>query len=280
MGAYWAVRLPQWLCEWITLFLADVFYLVQPSRRRAVRRNLKTIHGDRLSGRQLRRKIHRVFRHFARSILLFLQLPRLNLDKFRDTPGNEDFKGLLQQLSKTSGFVIVTAHLGPWEMGGIWATVNGLKVNTVALNHPTRAVTAFFNQRRELSGMTIHPPRGSFDALKDALDRRECVALLVDRDYGTASRKCEWFGITQPLPIGHLLLAHRSQVPLLTGAFLFGPGGGYQYVMKGLYPPDAGISEEEMVERMQQKVLSDLEELVRTYSDQWFQFFPLEKGHY
>ena len=277
LGAYWAVRLPRRLCEWITCFLADLYHLFQFNRRRIVGENLRLIHENRLTRRERRRSVRRVFRHFARSILFFLQLPRMDLEEFRRARGNEDFKRLAEELGRTGGFVIVTAHLGPWEMGGVWLAVSGLKVNTVALNHPAGAVTAFFNQRRELSGLAIHPPRGSFDALAAALDKRECVALLVDRDYGAASRDCEWFGVSRPMPIGHLLLAHRCRVPLLTGAFVFDPGGGFRYVVKNMYRPEPELEEEAMIGRLQRKVLSDLEDLVRTYSDQWFQFFPLSR---
>ena len=279
-GAYWAIRLPRRLCEWFTLCLADLYYLFRIKRRHNVRENLRSIHDDQLSGGELRRAVRRVFRNFARSILFFLQLPRMDIEEFKNAQGNEDFKSLAEELSQEGGFIIVSAHLGPWEMGGVWLAAGGLKVNTVALSHPARAVTAFFNQRRELSGLTIHPLRKSFDALAAALERNECVALLVDRDYGAAGRECDWFGIRQRLPIGHLLLAHRARVPLLTGAFVFESGGGFRYVVKGIYRPEPELGEEEMIGRMQPKVLSDLEDLVRTYSDQWFQFFPLEKGRY
>jgi KDO2-lipid IV(A) lauroyltransferase len=279
-GAHWAVRLPRGLCEWFTRLLADMYYLARPGRRRAVRGNLRAIHGDTLSRRQMRRLARRVFRNFARSILFFLQLPRMDIEEFKQARGNEDFKNLAEGLSREGGFIIVTAHLGPWEMGGVWLAVNDLKVNTVALNHPARAVTKFFNQRRELSGLKIHSPRGSFDVLLAALERGECVALLVDRDYGAAGLDAGWFGTPQRMPIGHLLLAHRAQVPLLTGAFVFNPGGGFRYVVKGVYRPEPELGESEMIERMQKKVLSDLEELVRTYSDQWFQFFPLARGRH
>jgi KDO2-lipid IV(A) lauroyltransferase len=273
-GASLALHLPKALTALITNLLADLQYITRFKLRRTVAANLHMVHGERMTDKQIRRLTRTVFRSFARSIYLFLRSPLLTNEDLKSVGNADNFMGMTKDLEK-SGFIIATGHLGPWEVGGLWLAANGFHVNTVALDHPAEDVTAFFNQRREHSGLKIFPLRNSFHQLEEALEKGECVALLVDRDYGSASTQCRFFGREVRLPIGHILLSIRTGKPIVTGAFLFNSHGGFTCEIKGLYRPDPSLSEEEAIERMQAKCLRDLEALIERYSDQWFQFIPV-----
>ncbi|MFH1754133.1 MAG: lysophospholipid acyltransferase family protein [Candidatus Latescibacterota bacterium] len=274
-GAYLALHLPKQITLFIANLLADIQYATRFKVRRTVMCNLQIIHDDNFSQQQLRQLTRKIFRSFARSIFLFLRSPLLKREDLRNVGNAQDFAELTRKLGN-SGFIIATPHLGPWEVGGLWLAANGLTVNTVALDHTAEAVTAFFNQRREHSGLKIFPHRNSFHNLKDALNQGECVALLVDRGYGGASARSRWFGRELELPIGHILLSIRTCKPVLTGAFLFNEDGGFNCEVKGLYYPDLLLTEEEAVEQMQTRCLADFESLIKEHSDQWFHFLPLE----
>jgi KDO2-lipid IV(A) lauroyltransferase len=274
-GAYLALHLPKTLTGLITRFLADIQYVTRYKVRRIVAANLRMVHGDRMTDKQIRLLTRRVFRSFAQSIFLFLRSPLLTSDDLKSVGNADDFMAMTKDLEK-SGFIIATAHLGPWEVGGLWLAANGFNINTVALDHPAEDVTAFFNQRREHSGLKIFPLRNSFHQLKEALEQGECVALLVDRDYGSASTPSRFFGRDVQLPIGHILLSIRTGRPILTGAFVFNSHGGFTCEIKGLYRPDPSLPEEEAIAELQSKCLRDFESLIETHSDQWFQFIPVK----
>jgi KDO2-lipid IV(A) lauroyltransferase len=276
-GAYLALHLPKTLTALLTKLLADFQYITRYNLRRIIAANLRIVHGDHMTEKQIRRLTRSVFRSFAMSIYLFLRSPLMNSEDLKSVGNADDFMSLTKGLSK-SGFIIATGHLGPWEVGGLWLAANGISVNTVALDHPAEDVTAFFNQRREHSGLKIFPHRNSFHNLMDALQQGECVALLVDRDYGSASIRSRLFGREVVLPIGHILLSIRTGKPILTGAFLFNSHGGFNCEIKGLYYPDPSLPEEEAIEQLQEKCTGDFESLIESHSDQWFQFFPIEAG--
>ncbi len=274
-GAYLALHLPKSFTALITNLLADFQYITRYNLRKTVAANLRLVHRDCMTEKQIRRRTRRVFRSFAKSIYLFLRSPLLTHEDLKSVGNAEDFMAITKDLDK-NGFIIATGHLGPWEVGGLWLAANGFNVNTVALDHPAEDVTAFFNQRREHSGLKIFPLRNSFHQLKDALEQGECVALLVDRDYGSASTQSRFFGRDVRLPIGHILLAIRTGKPILTGAFVFNSHGGFTCEIKGLYHPDPSLSEEEDIERLQSKCMEDFESLIAEHSDQWFHFLPIE----
>jgi KDO2-lipid IV(A) lauroyltransferase len=273
-GASLALHLPKTLTAFITILLADLQYITRFKLRRIVSNNLRIVHGDSLTEQELRKKTRSVFRSFAKSIYLFLRSPLLTIEDLKSVGNADDFMAMTEDL-KTSGFIIVTGHLGPWEVGGLWLAANGFKVNTVALDHPAEDVTAFFNQRREHSGLKIFPHRDSFHNLEDALLQGECVALLADRDYGSASERARFFGHEVNLPIGHILLSIRTGKPIIVGAFVFDSQGGFTCEIKGLYHPDSSMEEKDAIEYLHVKCLRDFESLIEAHSDQWFQFIPI-----
>jgi lauroyl/myristoyl acyltransferase len=139
-------------------------------------------------------------------------------------------------------------------------------------------VTRFFDERRRRIGVVNHPIRKSYSALKGALDAGDCVALLVDRAYGATAKRFEVFGVEHKFPMGHLLLSGSTGVPILTGALVFDGKDRIKYVQGGVhYPPPEGTEDFDKLEDVQRACLRDFERIIKEYSEQWFQFFPLSE---
>jgi len=47
-------------------------------------------------------------------------------------------------LKQGKGVIVVTAHLGNWELGGVVVSMKGYPISTVALAHKSKVVTNFF----------------------------------------------------------------------------------------------------------------------------------------
>lgn len=281
LGAYFSRILPDGLPQAIAWIIGQVSCLVRWRTRRVVVENLRIIHAGEMDDRALRRRSREVILNFARSIQIFLEMPFLNPE---DVLARSDFSAFDEAVAALGGgdgrrrpFIIATAHMGPWELGGYCLSRKGYKIHTVALEHPSAGVTNFFSIRRELVGLYAHPLKGSFHLLKAALDRGESVALLIDRAYSKAKKQFTLFGVESEFPLGHLLLSMRCDVPVLTGAFVFEGSRRYRYVHGGTHYPDEDLGEVERLESLQDKCLRDLERIVHDHSDQWFYFQPLSR---
>ena len=276
LGAFFARFAPDWVCNGITWSLAEANWRLRPGTRRLVDDNLRIIHpewSDAERGRAARRVVH----NFARSILLFLQMPFLDPKELFARCDLARLREEIDRLGPGSAFIIATAHLGPWELGGYCLAHLGHRVHTVALDHPSARVTKFFSDRRAYLGLQAHPLTGSFPRLKEAVDRGECVALLIDRAYGNARKRFTFFGVETEFPLGHLVLSARARVPVLTGALVFDGKDRFRYVHGGTYRPDEELDEFEKLEALQAQCLRDLENIIRAYSDQWFHFLPIAR---
>jgi lauroyl/myristoyl acyltransferase len=275
LGAFFARFTPDWFCRAIAWTLAEVSWWTRRGTRRVLDDNLRIIHPD-WEPRERRRAARRTVHNFARSILLFLQMPFLDAEELF---ARCDIERLREEIAGLGGgpFIVASAHLGPWELGGYCLARLGFRVHTVALDHPTRQVTEFYSARREYLGFNAHSVGDSFPRLKDALDRGECVALLVDRAYGKAKKRFAIFGVRSEFPIGHLVLSARCRAPVITGALVFDGKNRFKYVHGGTHHPDDHDDEFERLESLQEACLRDLERIIQVYTDQWFHFTPLAR---
>lgn len=275
LGAFFSRVLPRPLPQWIARIIGEANYALRPGTRRMVMDNLRVIHGGTLTEQVLRQRAHAVFINFARAIQLFLELPFMRWEDIAVRADLGELRRALEESGTTHSFVIASAHIGPWELGGYCLSRIGFRVHTVALEHPSKWVTRFYSGRRARLGVQAYPMEGSFYRLKEALDGGGCVALLVDRAYGKAKKRFTLFGVDGEFPLGHLVLAVRGGVPVLTGAMVFEGRDRFRYVHGGIHRVEPGTNESERVEEVQEACLRDLERIIRDHSDQWCHFWPL-----
>lgn len=274
LGAFFARFTPDWFCRGITWTLAEANWWLRPGTRGALDENLRIVRPE-WTAAERRKAARRTVHHFARGILLFLQLPFLDPDELF---ARCDVSLLRSEIDRLGGrpFIIASAHVGPWELGGYCLARMGHEIHTVALDHPTRQITEFYSARREYLGIHAHPLGESFSKLKEVVDRGGSVALLVDRAYGKVKKRFTFFGVRTEFPLGHLVLAARCNAPVLTGALVFDGPGRFKYVHGGTHFAEDAADEFEKLERLQERCLRDLEGIIRAYPDQWFHFIPLE----
>jgi len=284
LGAFFARFTPDWFCRLITWTLAEINWRLRPETRRVVAANLAVIHPE-WSGAHCRAAARRVVHNFARSILLFLQLPFLDPEDLFARSDVSELTPEVERLRARGGLapgvmppvIIASAHVGPWEVGGYCLSKLGYAVHSVALDHPSARVTKFYSDRRSYLGLHVYPVSGSFPQLRSAIAHGGCVALLIDRPYGKARKRFDFFGAPTEFSLGHLVLSARSRTPVLTGAVVFDGPKRFRYVHGGTHFPGEHDDEFEKLERLQEKCLRDLERIIRAHSEQWFHFTPLER---
>lgn len=278
-GAFLTRCLPDRISATIAAFLGYLQYYMRLRTRRNLARNLELILERQADRRTIRRITRATFINFAECIRLFLKMPRIDPAAFVRDGDFSGFDAVIDKLEPGRGFIIVAAHLGPWELGGIYMKHKNIRMHTVALDHPTRQATRFFNERREYANTTCYPLDGSFPKLKRALESGECVVILIDRDYKTTNKQFTFFGVPVSLPTSHLLLAARCRVPLVTGAFILQPEGGFRGIFRGPYNISGSADRLAAMEEIQMRCLADLEDFIRAYPDQYFHFEPLQVTH-
>jgi KDO2-lipid IV(A) lauroyltransferase len=177
-----------------------------------------------------------------------------------------------EALKNKKGAVILTAHIGNWELGGAAIAANGYPLLAIALPHAESKVNDFFNRQREERGVKIVPIRKAAFECLHALKNNTLVAILGDRDFTSAGIIVDFFGKPTLLPKGPAMLALKIGCPIIPGFSVMRDGYNLDVIFeKPLEFIKTGDIEEDIKE-ITKKFALRIEEYIRTYPEQWFMF--------
>lgn len=271
IGQFIALSLPVRLAYALAIFVSDLHYCFALRDRKAAEENLRAIFPDK-PAREIRRIRIRMFRNFAKYLVDFFRFSRLDQDYIKKNIRIENLNYLDQGLAKGKGIIVVTAHLGNWELGGVVVALSGYPFWAVALPHAHPKVNNFFNSQRQSRGMRVIPlgraVRQSLKVLRD----NQILALVGDRDFSEKGIALDFFGRTAVFPEGPAALSLKTGAQIIPGFMLRNEDDSFTLVFeKPLASPDAGESSFNAVELTRQ--YKDIfESYIRRYPQQWYVF--------
>jgi KDO2-lipid IV(A) lauroyltransferase len=231
-GHFLAKVLPMGLSTTLVMWLCDVHFCISPNDRRAVEKNLKIVcKRERIFPHEVRE----VFRNFGKYLLEFFTLQRLLGPEFVKT--RVDFKNiqyLSEVLQKGRGGIIVSAHIGNWELGGAVLPFLGFPLSVVALAHKDPRVNALFNAQREAFGAKVIQADVAVRRVMEHLHKNRLVAILADRDFGGGGFEMDFLGHKSIIPKGAAFFSMRTGAPIIPLFFRRGSGGSFEVTA---YPP-------------------------------------------
>ncbi|MBF0490555.1 MAG: lysophospholipid acyltransferase family protein [Candidatus Omnitrophica bacterium] len=285
MGNYYLYRIAEFITGYLPLslsyavavFLADCQYFLSKNDRKAVEDNLKNIlKTDQVPSYMVRD----VFRYFGKHLVDFFTITkRVNKDFIKSSVQISGVEQLNEVIHKGKGGILVSAHLGNWEMGGAVLSLLGYPMSVVALAHKDDRVNVFFNKKREFFGAVVIQTNVAIRRCLGHLKRNRIVAILADRDFGHHGLYRSFFGKKSVIPKGAALFALKTGAPIIPAFFLRTDNNHFQIIIKDpIYPPpeaQRGTDEVE-VENLVSKYLYLIEEQIQQNPSQWLMFYPFE----
>ena len=166
--------------------------------------------------------------------------------------------------------IIALPHIGNWEMAGVLAGEEGVRITAVAEALANRRVADWFTgMRARLNiGVVLAEGPGVMRTLLASLREGHTIALVADRNVGVRGIEVEFFGEKTSLPAGPAVLALRTGAALLPGASYFEPGAGHRMViLPPVEAPERGVPDRAAV--MTQELAGRFERLIRAAPAQW-----------
>lgn len=217
----------------------------------------------------------RTFRNYSKYIVDYARFK--TMDKaglFRELVRIDGTGNIDSALSRGSGLILLTAHLGNWELGGIFFGRQDIKINILTARDSDAEIHAIKDRYRQFHNIkTIVIGDGPFSGLEalNALLRNEVVAMLVDRA-GPEGVSVPFFGQPARFPAGPLMLAAATGAPIMP-AFVVRESYGYRAVADDLIYYDQASGDTD--EKVAASVISVFERYIRQYADQWYNFVPV-----
>jgi KDO2-lipid IV(A) lauroyltransferase len=228
--------------------------------------------------REASRLTRRLFFEYGRATI---DVWRLRSEAFvpRITSFAEDARALERVRRGGRGFLLVTGHVGNWEMGAVTLRAHRLTPAVVGQPELDPDVQEMrLRHRLGVESIDIGTSMATAFKVRAAVDRGRAVALLVDRAYPEDRVMVPFFGRPTAFLRSPALLARFCDCEILPGFFLRAPDGSYFNVWGEPLAADPTLAPEEDAVRILSRVAADLEAVVRRCPTQWFNFYRFWDG--
>jgi len=216
LGQFLALHLPTRYAYALAIFVADLHYAFAFADRRAVKRNLKAIFPD-MPNKDIRVIRWNMHRNFAKYLVDFFRFEKIDAQYIKKNIRVQNLEYFDQALSKGKGVIVLTAHLGNWELGGVVIALSGYPFSVVAQPHKHKKVNEFFNFQRESKGIRVIPLGRAVRACLNLLAENKMVALVGDRDFTEKGAVLDFFGKPAFFPEGPAAFALKTGAVIVPG---------------------------------------------------------------
>ncbi|MFA6357207.1 MAG: lysophospholipid acyltransferase family protein [Candidatus Omnitrophota bacterium] len=270
-GQFIAVSFPLKLVYGFAVFLADFYYFFAFRDRRFVKANLKVIFPDK-TNRQLRKISHKVFQNFAKYLVDFFRFEKLNSEYINKKIKLENIHYFNDALAAGKGVVVLTAHLGNWELGGVVIAQLGYPFWAVALPHKNKKVNNFFDNQRNRKGVKVIAMGKAVRSCISEIKKNHMVALVGDRDFTEKGIVLDFFGMPTHFPEGPAALSLLTGASIVPGFMLRNPDDSFTLRIE---KPIVFSPSQDKAKNLTDLIMiykNIIEDYIRKYPEQWYVF--------
>ena len=253
----------------VVIPLADLISALAPvfDRRgeKIAKANLRLMFGARLTPARERVIIRRSYRTMMRTILNLFWLLRDTRERILAQV--EFAPGALDRVRRFQPAVMLSAHLGNWELVAQGGVAHGIPILCVAKQIGSAAMSDLLTRQRVLIGQEIIPVEGAVRPLIKMLKGGKSVGLLVDQHMAISEGGtwCAFFGLPVCVSMTPATLARKLEIPIM---FVWArpiKAARYRIECSDVFLPDSTVADPV---RTQQ--LSDaIERVIRRHPSYW-----------
>ena len=250
--------------------LGMLLYSLDVRHRRIVRRNLHFTYPE-WPWKRIIKLSKKIFKNMGVTVLEILQMVYFSEEDILKKVKIIGEEHLLNVAKNNRGAIIISAHLGNWEMGQLLLSCYFKKpIVGVAREIKFKPLNRWVYKFRTRFGNKIIKKKAALPEMKKTLRQRKILGLLVDQ--GTTRGEgvdATFFGRTVKATPSVALLAIRYNCPVIP-IFCIRMGNGFTIIV---YPPLSLQRTDNLRSDIQantQVMMDVIEKAVRCYPEQWF----------
>jgi len=238
-------------------------------RKRIAYANLKLALGNKYGPSQLSRILKQTYINIGQGIIETLLLPKINKAYAERNFTYEGFEIIDRALKKGKGIILLTPHLGNWEMANAALPFKGYPYKAIAREQKPFLINQMLNSYREYHGCKVISKGMPIREIIKALRNNEIVGMLVDQDAGKGGIFVNFFNRPASWHRGVMEFALSTGCTVLPGFIIRQGGAKLKFLVCDpvVFPEDC--SDEEKIRSGFSQFVSKLQEMVIRYPDQW-----------
>lgn len=273
----WLIKvLPARVSEWLARALGELYWFLNRQRRQTVENNLAPIfaedprHATAAASREL-------FRNFGRKLVdLWRYESGSAIDHlFWKWDGWEHFENAQRS---GRGILLITPHLGNWELGAPLLAQRGIKLLVITLEEPRASLTRMRQASRLHWGIETvvigHDPFAFVEVIR-RLEDGATVAILVDRPTHSSGVEVSLFGRPFLASLAAAELARATGCVLLPVGLPLTRQGYRAEVLPEIPYKRTELASRPAREKLTQEIMRAFEPMIKQYASQWYHFVPI-----
>jgi KDO2-lipid IV(A) lauroyltransferase len=250
--------------------LAFAVYTCFGRLRRVGERNLAMALPD-LSSEARGRILRRVYLHLGWQLVEFCRMARYTTENTREWMRTEGLEHYLAAQARGKGVLIITGHLGAWELSAFYHSLMGHPMGMIVRNLDNRPLGEYVSSIRSMHGnFTISKDDFGRGLLK-AVRAGKTVGILMDTNMTPPQGEfVKFFGIDACTGTGLAHLARQTGAAVLPGFMLWEPEEQKCVLRFGpeLEMPRTADKAADILEGTR-RATAVIEAWIRRYPDQW-----------
>ncbi|HRC97093.1 MAG TPA: hypothetical protein PLZ30_02950 [Deltaproteobacteria bacterium] len=241
-------------------------WLADPFHRRAAEIQLRHCLGDRYRPSI----VPRVFMHHGDILVDTIKYAYMDDEEIKERIIIEGKENLDKALSSKKGIMMITGHLGNWEVMAHLPRLLGIQFCVMADVRNDPGIEAVVDDLRSRSGATILPPKGKALMLIRELKKGNIIGVIVDqRGKRSDMLFCDFFGLPAPTNPAPAFIAIKGDAVILPVSSMKENG---RYCMAFHSPREASSfgSGKTAIASLSAFMQTWLESMVKKSPEQWF----------
>jgi Kdo2-lipid IVA lauroyltransferase/acyltransferase len=274
-GAVWlfvnALKvLPRGLARWVGAGVGRIGYAVLGRLRSVGIRNLQLAFPEK-SEAEREQILRREYRNLGWLLAEFCQMPKYTAESASRFIRYEGLENYRKARDKENGVLVLTGHLGAWELSSFYHSLMGMPMGMVIRRLDNPAVDLFVNRIRCLHGNRVIHKDDFARGLIASMRLGETVGILMDTNMTPPQGVfVPFFGIPACSASGMARVAQKTGAAVVPG-FLLWDERERQYVLRfgeEIATVNTGNTDEDSLTNTS-IFTAVLERYIREYPDQW-----------
>jgi KDO2-lipid IV(A) lauroyltransferase len=248
--------------------LGQIVYTVFGFRRTIVRENVRYAFPEMIES-QREEIAAGSFRSVSIAFMELLRFSRMNEEDLRSMIRMEEPEIVRTKLSKGKGVVLLTAHLGNWELiSPGFLMLAGIQVDALYKPQSNAWIDRRIVERRTRFGNRLVPMGMGVREILGLLQSGRTILIAADQSAPMESIRMKFFGREVPVFQGPAAFCLRTGAALIATHAVRQPDGSYVLTCREIPSEDLSYSDESIRE-LTRRHLEATEEIIRQYPEQW-----------
>ncbi|MDQ2871163.1 MAG: lysophospholipid acyltransferase family protein [Acidobacteriota bacterium] len=278
-GTLWFARhVPRRISYPLAREVGGTYFRLRPKYLAAIRSNLAVILGEDEASPTVARLAREMVRGHASAWLDFLHFAsRPPAESALLVESVEGFSRLVEGRAAGKGVLLLTAHLGNWEVGGLMLAEVRQPIHVVLVPDIFPGVERARRRLHSRAGVTeisIDRSFGPTLAVLRALEQNAIVAMQGDRDFNNTGIAVPFFGRDAFFPRGPFRVAMATGAAVLPAFILRTADGRYRAIIEEPLEIVRGPDRDAALRENVSRYVAILERYIRANPEQWYCFYP------